>query len=319
MIFKKSICGLMVLLLMTTTLLTTMVGCTSSTPEAIKIVPPRATMIAEIQLSELLKDQDLIDSYNENQEESVYEMLDEVREETGLDLREFSRVLIFMDMEEMDTGSEYMGMIFQGNFHEDDFIQSIEDTTDEQMTASDYKDFTIYSNDIDEYAIAFITDKMFVFGTNQAVKDSIDVHKGDKGSISGLLLEAYNQLSNASINLALEIPNEIQQSFEGEESEVAPFQMGAFSEMDVLSFSFDKNGDNLAIKMFLHFLNASAVEDAKDTLDGLITFMKGMAELDEVKDLLDKVKITTSGVWLDVSLKTTISEMESLSEMLPAD
>jgi hypothetical protein len=318
---KKSINGLLALVLVSTTLLAGMVGCTGSSAEAIKIVPPNANFIAEVQLNELLNDQELIDAINENQDQSVDDMLDEVRDETGLDLRDFSRILIFGDLDNSSwgPGSEYMGFIVQGNFNEDNFIQSIEDVTDEQMNTSDYKGYTLYTNDVDEYTIAFVSNKMFVFGTMQAVKDSIDVHKGDKGPVSGLILEAYNKLSDASINCALEIPNEIQQSFGGEESEAAPFQMGAFSEMDVLSFSFDKAGDNLAIKLFLHFLNASAVEDAQDTLDGLITFMKGMAELDEVKDLLDKIKITTSGVWLDVSLKTTISELEGLSEMLPTD
>jgi hypothetical protein len=321
MTIKKSICGFFTLVLLLTTLAAGIAGCASSTPEAIKMVPPRANFVAEVQLNKLLTDTDLTDAYDSNQEGSIEEALDDIEAESGLDLREFSRALFFGDLEStsFDGNPEYMAFIVQGNFKESEFIQNIEDKTDEQMTTSDYKGHKLYTNDAEDFTIAFLSNKMFVFGMKQAVEDTIDVSKGDKKPLSGLVMDAYNRLGDAMITCAMVLPDEARESLREDDSSSSPMSTKVFADMDVVAFAFDKKSDNLAIKINLHFTGTQSVTDAKDTISGLISLLKGTMQVDEVKDLMDKIEVTASAQWLNVSLDTTISELESLSQSFPME
>jgi hypothetical protein len=87
----------------------------------------------------------------------------------------------------------------------------------------------------------------------------------------------------------------------------------------VVGFSFNKSSGDLTIKIDLHFTDAQSATDAKDTISGLISLFKGVMQVNEVKDLMNKIEVTVSGVWLNVSLDTTISELESLSQAFPME
>ena len=70
---------------------------------AIELVPQDANLVANIQISEIINDQDLSDAYAEfesepGQPQTLEEALDELVNETGIDLRDFSEVVIFADI-----------------------------------------------------------------------------------------------------------------------------------------------------------------------------------------------------------------------------
>ena len=147
---KKLFSWLLVLVLM----LTMVVGCKAPETEltAIELVPQDANLIAEIQVSKILNDKDLRDAYAKAEKEpgqpqTVDEALEELVEESGIDLRDVSNAVIFADMTTMNV-EEYLGMIVEGTFNEKQFIDNIEQEMEEEFTTSDYKGYTLYIDEI---------------------------------------------------------------------------------------------------------------------------------------------------------------------------
>jgi hypothetical protein len=319
MTVKKLIAGFLVVALV----LTTLIGCGGSQPTPIKLVPQAANLVAQVQISKLLNDKDLINSYNNaskgaNEPKTVQEALDELSQKTGLNLRDFSQVLLFGDVNKMEQpDSGYLGIIAQGTFNEKQFIQNIENNTGKKLNVSDYKGYQLYTNNSDQYSLVFFGSNMLVFGSEQAVKDSADVHKGDKQPLSGSIINTYNRLGATAIKAAFAFPAEAQKALESEVPGGSPISTKSFSKMDMIGLSFDKLSQDLTLKIDLHFLDLKSVQDAKDTISGTITLLKGVTPTPEIKNLLGKIEFTSSDVWLTISLNTTFSEIESLSKSLP--
>ena len=303
-------------------ILATLVGCGGSQPTPIKLVPQSSNLIAQIQMGELLNDSDLIDAYNNaskgvDEPQTVQEALDEVSQESGLNLRDFSQILLFGDINDMEgSDAGYIGIIAQGKFDEKQFIQNIENKTGNQLSSSDYKGYKIYTNNNDQYSVVFLGSSLLIFGTEEAVKDSIDIQKGEQKPLTGSIVDTYNRLGDASVKVAFILPAEAQEALSQENATGAPISMEAFSSMDLLGMSFDKESQNLTINIDLHFSASNSVQDAKDTLSGFITLMKGMMPDLETKNLLGKIEFTASDSWLNISLLTTISEFEALSKSM---
>ena len=152
---KKLFIGLLVLVLLSTTT----AGCELAIPEAtdMGLVPRDANLIANIQVSKIINDQDLIDAYDKAEKElgrpqTVEEALNEVVENTGVDLRDFSEAIVFADVTTLEQ-AEYLGFIIKGTFDAKQFVGNIEEKTGEKFTASGYRDYELYVDEGEEFGI----------------------------------------------------------------------------------------------------------------------------------------------------------------------
>jgi|WetSurMetagenome_2_1015567.scaffolds.fasta_scaffold134698_2 hypothetical protein len=321
---KKLICGVILILL----LLISSVGCGTSSSrdkEPIQLVPQSANFVAQIELGKLLNDQDLINAYNQNRQgvespETAQQGLDRFAQETGLNLKDFSQILVFGDtakMQESDSGSNYLGFIGKGNFDDNQFIQKIESKTGKQLDSVDYNNFTLYTSRDDQYTITFVGNSTFIIGTMPAVKDTIDVQIGTQKSLSGPIIETYNSLGNALIKASFSVSagnqNELKQGI----SKEIPFSLEMFSKVDQVGFAFDKISENMSFKINMHFPDSASVQDGKDTIVGAISLFKGLIKEIDVKNLLSKVQITSSDLWLDISLTATITDLQKMADTFP--
>ena len=74
--------------------------------------------------------------------------------------------------------------------------------------------------------------------------------------------------------------------------------------------------EDVTVNLDMHFLDATSAKDAKDTIGGAITLFKGITTNSELKTLLGEIQVDTSDVWTTASLKTTLSELQSLSGLM---
>jgi hypothetical protein len=315
---KRLSSWLLVLVLMSATV----AGCGGS-KTAIELVPQGANLIAEIQVSKIINDRDLRDAYDEAEKEpgqpgTVEEALDELVEETGIDLHEFSQAVIFADTATLGQAG-YLGVIVEGSFDEKQFIDNIEEETGEEFTTSDYKGHKLYKYTVEgeEFVVAFLSDRMLLLGTPEAVKDAIDVSKGDKKKVSGTILDAYNRLGDALIKFALEFPEEAREALtEGLVPGEMPISLDVFEDIDILGLAISKEADTLTARITPHFLSMDSAQDAKDTLSGAISLFKGTLQVPEMKELLGKIEVTVADSWVTIALEMTVSEIEKLTETL---
>jgi len=295
------------------------VGCGAPGLTATEFVPQDANLIANIQISKIINDRDLRDAYDEalegaGQPQTFEEALDELVEASGIDLRDFSEAVIFADTTTL-TQAGYLGVIVEGTFNETQFIDNIEQQTGEEFTTSDYKGYRLYTDEGEEFGIAFLTNRVLLFGTMEAVKDAIDVSKGDREQISGIILDAYNRLGDALIKFAFEVPEEAREALTEELVPGGiPISLDPFADIDIVGFALNKRAETITIQITAHFLSTDSAQDAKDTLSGAIILFRGMLEIPEIKELLGKIEVSVTDSWVTIALEITLSEIERLTE-----
>ena len=310
----KLLSWLLVLVLMSATV----VGCGAS-KTAIELVPRDANLIAVIQVSKIINDRDLRDAYDEAEKDSgqpqtIEEALDELVEEVGVDLRDCQQAVIFADTTTLAQVG-YLGIIIEGSFDEEQFIDNIEEKAGEELTTSDYKGYKLYTDETEEFGIAFLSNEVLLLGTTNAVKDTIQVSTGDRRKVSGIILDTYNQLGDALIKCAFELPKEAREALTEElVPDEIPFSLESFADIDIVGFALNKEADTITIQINPHFLSTDSAEDAKDTLSGAIILLRGVMQDPEIKELLGKVEVTGADSWVTISFEITISEIERLTE-----
>jgi len=300
-------------------MLTSAAGCKAGELTAIELVPQDANLIGNIQVSKIINDQDLRNAYNKakkepGQPQTAEEGLNELVKETGIDLRYFSQAVVFADIATLEQ-ARYLGFIVEGTFNEKQFIESIGEKRAEEFSISDYKDYKLYIDEKEEFGIAFLSDSMLLLGTTKAVKDVIDVSKGDRQPISGITLDTYNRLGNALIKCAFEFPEEARKALTEElvPSEI-PISLEPFANIDVVGFTLNKELQTITIQIDPHFLSADSAQDAKDTLSGAISLFRGILQVPEQKELLGKIEVSVTDSWLTIAFEITLSEIERLTE-----
>jgi len=314
---KKLIGGLVAVAL----ILTTLTGCGNSQTSSIKLVPQAANMVANVQIGNILNDQELITAYDNiskgaDKPHTVQAALDEVTQKTGINLRDFTQGLIFGDINSMqaDTANGYFGLIAQGTFNEKQFVKNIGDKSGKPLTTSTYNSTQVYSDGINHYSLAFFGSNLLVFGSDQAVKDCIDVQKGTKQPLNGLIIDTYNQLGNVSIKAAFAIPAQAAQALGADVPASSQVSIQSLSKMDMIGLAFNKGTLDVTVSVALHFHDATSAQDAKDTISGAVNVYKGMVTNQAIKKLLGEIQFSTSDIWLNISLQSTLADLQSLSQ-----
>jgi len=312
---KKVVFWLLVLVL----ILATAAGCKAPKLTAIELVPQDANLIGNIQVSKIINDQDLRNAYDKakkepGQPQTVEEALNELVEETGIDLLDVSQVVIFADIAALEQAN-YLGFIVEGTFDEKQFIDDIEEKAGEEFTTSDYKGYKLYIDEEEEFGIAFLTDRMLLLGSTKAVKDAIDVSNGDRKQVNGIILDAYNRLGDVLIKFAFEFPEEAREALTEElVPDEIPISLEPFANIDILGFALNKQAETITIQITPHFLSTDSAEDARDTLSGAISLFKGILQVPEIKELLGKIEMSVTDSWLTIAFEITLSEIERLTE-----
>ena len=95
--------------------------------EPLKLVPEGATLIAEIEIADILEKVDLdslLDALPDEEDapQTIDEALDLIVSQFGIDLRDFSRAILFGDTQ---RGDDYVGIIARGTFDEERLVASI--------------------------------------------------------------------------------------------------------------------------------------------------------------------------------------------------
>jgi hypothetical protein len=294
---RKLLFPVLVLLL----LLISVAGCASATARPIELVPQDANFVANIKLSQILSDPDFKNAYDQakkspDQPQTFDAALDKVVQESGIDLRDFSEGLIFGDVTNLER-ADYIGVIVEGSFNEATFIGNIEARAKEKFTTSDYKGYQVYTSDDGKSALAFI-----------------DVSKGERSRLSGQVLDTYDGLGDSLLKAAFKIPESARRGLGEQPAAGIPFSLKPFADTDLVGFALNKEAEAITIRIDAHFMSTTSAQDAKDTVSGAISLLKGMSQDAEVKELLGAIQVTVSEYLLTINLKTTLSQLEKFTE-----
>lgn len=306
---------------------TTLVGCGEPQPSQIKLVPQpsqiklvpqAANMIVEIQVDNIINNPVLVAAYNNSSKstdapQTVQDAINKFTKQTGLNLLDFSQVLIFGDTNNMqNSDSSYMGFIAQGTFNETQLVQNIEDNTGKNVTTGNYKGNQLYTNINDRYSLAFFNNEMLVFGSEQAVKDCIDVNKGDAKPLSGTIIDMYDKLGQTSFRAAFTLTAGAKNILQTEIPDTSAILATTISNGDTLGLSLNVGLLDISLNLALHCYDVTSAQNARDTASGAINLVKDKTT-PGLKTLLSEIQLNTSDVWTTASLKTNFLQLLSLS------
>ena len=292
-------------------------GCGTQPITLIDLVPQDVSFVVGIEVSKILADEDIEEAYNEAEKPAEWpqtfdDALAWIEDETGIDLSDFTNVLVFGDI-----GSDYLSAIIKGAFDREALIDSVERAIGEKMAISTYRGYQIYTATVQDEAgaICFLGDDTVVVGPTDVVEDVIDVREGAP-HLGGVVYEIYNSLGDVWIKGAIDVPEETM----GDISEwELPIGLETFEDIEAAGFGFNKSGQNLSLQIKLYFSDAESASDAEQMISGITAFIPlMMPEMPTgVLDLLDGLSISRSGSWLTITLETTVTEIEELIGEMP--
>ena len=283
-------------------------------------MPSGTELIAKIQVAKILEDEDVNAVYRQvpkgdDDPQTLDELLALATEEIGIDLGQFSEAVLFGDNLLIEPN---IGVIVRGTFEEDALIWAIEKLSGPTLDATEYKGERIYLATDEEVALNFLESDTLVLGTLSAVKSVIDVQEGAEERTKGRVFDAFDDLGDVLIRLALVVPPEATQQLD----EGSPFggglpiDLSIFSDIDLVAVAVDKQKETLRVELRADFTEETSAVDAGDALTGLFLLLKGLAPDDEIKGLLGKVQVSTDRERVTVVLEITISELGELAGSL---
>jgi hypothetical protein len=314
---------LMVLLLVVSPL----VGCSSSSgggANLIGLVPNKVNLVGQVDLSKILQDNNLTGIYDTVPKDSSYpqsfhDALSKLKDEYNIDLMGFQEGLFFAEISGSEAQGNYLGVIVEGTFNKNDLISAIQSASGAELTVIKYKDFDIYTDELQESAIAFLDANTLVIGEMQPVKDVIDVKAGDAKALSGEVLDTYNQLGSALIKLAIVMPPGVAEGQLGQSASQLLGNLSAFDKVKTVGMALSKNGQSVALNLKLCTTDSDSAQSVEHNINDLITFAKlmtGMSGNQQQKQTLDtllnNIKVTRSDTCVNVSVTSTLSQIEEL-------
>ena len=299
-----------------------MIGCGNGGGSAnpIELVPQRANLVGMIDLSPLLSDNDFADIYDRLPKKSqdpqtLSDALDRVKEQIGIDLRQFGEGVFFGDVSESGDNGGYFGFIVKGDFNRDDLISAIETRAGIKLSIIEYKGYEIYTDGDETSALSFLSNEVLVIGGMVRVKDVIQVKEGDRAALSGEVLETYNELGNALIKVASLVPESSRGALPSP-SDSSSVDLSPFADVEKGGLVVAKEGQSISLKVKLYFTNSKSAESAGRlvSLAQMFTDLLPVPEEDSqlVPELLNKLEVNTSGTLLTISIGMTVSEIEDM-------
>jgi len=291
-------------------------GCHSARPPAplVDPVPQRANLVASIEITEILTDEDLVEAYDEAEKDpdmpqTLDEALDEIEEETGIDLTDFIQAVVFSDTECEDG---YWGAFVTGTVDEDDLIEAIEDETGGELTVYSHRGYDVYTDDSEENGICFLTDEAFLVGTVDAVEDAIDVAAGYAAPLTGPVVDLYEAFGDVWVRVAAAVPAET--IGDATEDEVS-IDSDTLEHIEAVGAGLDKEGDQVTLEVRVCLSSPVLAEGLKAVLFGAKTYYRNTADMPvAAAEALDKIVFSRSGSCTVLILKATVEEIQDMVE-----
>jgi len=318
---KKLLSSCLVLLF----ILPLVVSCSVANASETTLIPGAANTVVKIQVDKILSNPALQVAYSEIAKtnaawpQNTNEALNQLLQKTGFDLSTISNLVLFADIESANqTQNTYIGVIGSGTFNEVTFTDNIQQQTKQTMTTSEYKGLKIYSGEKDQFELVFLSQSQLVFGTPKAVRDVIDVSKGDRPALSGGVIDTLNRFSSALVVGASTAPQSLHTELSQQLSKQTTFSLKSFQDMDTIGFAIDQPSLSLSIRIDVHFLSVTSVQDSKDAITGLISLAKGASQDQNVKTALSNIQVSTTDSWLSVRDLVSPADLATLIGLIQA-
>jgi hypothetical protein len=283
------------------------VSCAAPGASEASLIPASANVVVQMQVGKILSNPALQLAYGELAKghtewpQTTTDALSQFLQKTGFDLSSISTVDFFADVVSAnETQNAYAGAIASGTFNEPALVAKAQQQTKQALTTSDYKGMTVYSGGQDKFEIVFLSPSKMALGTPKAVKDVIDLSKGNGQPLTGSTIDTLKRVGPGLVVGAFAPPQSLRDQIGKNIPQKGTISPQFFQDADALGFAIDQAALNVSVRIDVHFSNAASVQSAKDTITGLISVARGSTQDQNVKTALGNIQVSTGDSWLSV-------------------
>lgn len=223
------------------------------------------------------------------------------------------------------AGTDYGAALIDSNWAEDDFVDAMEDApSGESVTVyaeDEYEGYTVYvqqptEDDIPDYIqdtenptwVGVIADGKYVVGSEDAVKDALDVNAGEEDAFSGDLRDAYDQTRDGLIKFASAVPeDQVNSGMASQSAENVDYVAGSY---------YSSGSETLGMELRMITGSSDDAENIIAQIDGGLATLDESVDDDDVKALLDSVETSQSGSTAVVTFEAETSTIADGTQAL---
>ena len=304
---------------------------TASTSDPAGLVPQRANLVGSIDIDELLKALDLdYEQINQlfssqltssdllGETEGLEELLDLDSSKIGDLFVDVRRAGIFAETD-VTGNADYFGVTLIGDFAESEMIAELETIAGIVLDKEAYKGSNVYSSkeDGEVFSASVLDSNTFVFGSDEAIKDVIDIWVSDADGASGSLISTFNDTKDGLFGVAAVIPDD---AFDDQDLgslpglEGLPVPLDFITALEVLGVGGNLEGDDIEIKIALGFTSNEAAESLDELISSVLSLASVFAPDPETTNLLSGMDVDRDGSRITITFqvpKSALSDMFS--------
>lgn len=265
----------------------------------------------------------MIEQSGSSETDSYEDLLSQAEDESDLDLKKFDEMIAFSKApNESAAGvapsptTEYTGVIIQSDWSEDAFVNATTSDATVEYSETSYNGHTVYEPAEEPTFgsadwVGVLGDGTFVVGSEQAVKDTIDVAEGDQDAFGGPLRDEYDSLNDGYVKFAVDVPED-QLSEDQLSDPTSPVNTNVYANTDMVSGVYFTESDSVTVRVHMTATDQSAATDIADVTDGALSLVRGSMQNETVKSTLDDIAVEQDGERVTVEYSASIDRVEAL-------
>lgn len=290
---------------------------------------PETDIIATANVNELLTDQGikkLVNTWLDLESNHTYyegpsdfdEALGEIEDEIGLDPEKINEVTGLTDYDSSEVfDPQYAGGIISADWDTDDVVDAVDESISE-LDEDSYEEETVYKPESDMGAWVWVLpNNSYVIGTEEAVKDTIDVLYGDTDTLDEAVRDAFRSQRSGLVTIAGNGPTELISRQQTEQTSDS-LDIEVFRDIVTISGVFYRNEENRGVAVTLEAEDKGRAEDIANAIDEAIEYTRDVLTestgpvSESFYAELDEIEFKQNGAAIDISYKSTIDELETL-------
>ncbi|WP_135364177.1 hypothetical protein [Halosimplex halophilum] len=257
--------------------------------------------------------------------------LDEVENETGLDPRAAEQVILYSQRQANFTSPPYQGTIVEADWAKSDVVDAVEADTNRSYRNTTVDGVTVYKPEPREEEnvttfgppepdqwVAVLGDGEYVFGTEQAVADAVDVEVGDADPVDGDLRSAFDSTRDGYLRYAQTSQNvnvtQINRTMGQSTGLNVTAYAEAYNDLHITSGTYyiGEDGETLGMESRIMTNSTDTARDVKDLAQGFVSIQAGAIQNETLESELRATEVTRDGTTVTVSRQTDIETAETL-------
>lgn len=252
--------------------------------------------------------------------------LDEVENESGLDPRAVDEVVVFQQHRENYTQPQYSGAIVHADWNKSVVVDAVSNSTDETYVNTTVNGVTVYqpeateeSDEDDEIGfgapepeqwVAVLDDGEYVFGTEQAVNDTIQVAVGEADPVDGDLRSAYDDTKDGYFRYAQRSQNvnvtRINRTMGQRTGLNVTAYAQAYNDLHVTAGSYYLTESGLGFQSRTLTNATDTARDVQDLTQGFISIQAGAIQNETIENELRSTDVSRDGTTVTVTRETSM-------------